>query len=160
MSNNLVVIEGRTITNSEIIDALEYKEGCIVEAAEHLGIKRYDLEDALNADPFLNKVYINIIEGFVDLAQKNVFQAVKGGNANLSIWLLERIGKERGYSTKAELTLVKAERSLEDMSEEELDERILEGAKRIEEDRKNQAELKARAGKSQAALLPGSTAGS
>jgi hypothetical protein len=124
MSKSLTVIGDRTLTQEEIVTALEFAQGCVIEAAEFLGIKRWQLSDILNGDKHLNRVCIDILESYVDLAQKNVFKAVKDGHYNPSIWLLERLGKERGFSTKTELTLVKAEDTVSEKSDEELEDSL------------------------------------
>lgn len=120
MSNNLVVVEGRTITSCQIIAALEESEGILGEAAKLLGIKRYELEDALNADQNLNRIHLSIVEGMIDIAQRNVFSAVKDGNYAASIFILQTLAKERGYSTKSELSLKSVGKTFDDMTEEEL----------------------------------------
>jgi hypothetical protein len=108
------------MSNEQIIAALEQAEGILVDAATLLGIKRYELEDRLNDDPYLNRIHLSIVEGMIDGAQKNIFTAVKAGNYAASVFVLTTLAKERGYSTKAELSLKTVGKSFDDMSEKEL----------------------------------------
>jgi hypothetical protein len=121
MTNHLTVIEGKTIANSEIIAALESSRGILCKAAEALGVRRHQLEQAIDSDKALHQIYMDQIHTMIDKAQENVMIAVDAGKYDASIFVLQTLAKEKGWSTRTELTLVKVEKSVDNMSVEELD---------------------------------------
>jgi hypothetical protein len=133
MSRDLVVIGEKILTVQDIENALVTHGPILSDAADSLGIPRYELEACLNANQHLNKVYINEVECVIDFAYKNIIEGVKGKNINLSQWVLERLGRERGFNLKTELVLTKIEPAIEDMTTEEIENRILEINKRFQE---------------------------
>ena len=143
MTNDLVALEKRTISSQEIVAALEQSEGILVDAAKLLGVRRFELEDIINGDEHLSRVHISLIEEVIDRAQKNVFKAVSDGNYTASIFVLQNIGKERGFSTRAELTLKSTAKDVNQMSEKELVDYLEASGIKIEfaEDRTPQATL-------------------
>jgi Bacterial regulatory protein, Fis family len=129
MTNNITVIEGKTLFNSDIVAALESARGILSKAAEALGIRRHQLEQALDADRYLHRILMDQINTMIDKAQENVMTAIDAGKYDASIFVLQTLGKEKGYSTKSELTLTKIERPMEDMSIEELEAHMVELSK-------------------------------
>jgi hypothetical protein len=120
MSRDLIVISGKTLTTTEIAEAIKTSGIDLLSASEILGIERYELDDIIKNNQFLYKLLTQEYEKASDLAARNVVTGIKGGNVNLSMWWLENIAKERGFSKRVELTLQKVEKSIEDMSEAEL----------------------------------------
>ncbi len=121
---NVVQLSNRTVAEAEIVAALEAAEGSIADAAASLGVKRHVLASAISRSEYLRAVHMDFLEAGIDAAQRVVFTAVKQGRLEAATFVLSTVGKERGFSTKQELKLSKAEPRFKDMSEAELTEFI------------------------------------
>lgn len=130
MSRNILIVDSKTLTESEIAAALEKCDGNLSEAAEHLGIKRHVLAKHVQHVEALRLYHLDFLEKAIDKAQSNVFKAVESGDYGASQFLLTTLGKDRGFSTKQEMTLVKSV-DLTELSDEELDSRIDELAEAL-----------------------------
>ena len=130
-SRDLLVSDGETRTNSEIAAALEKANGNLSEAAAHLGIKRHVLAGHVERVEALRLYHLDFLEKAIDKAQSNVFKAVENGDYGASQFLLTTLGKDRGFSTKQEMTLAKTV-DLNDLSEEQLIARIDELIPQVE----------------------------
>lgn len=119
LTPRLVTLGDSAWPEADIVRALEVAEGSIADAATALGVKRHILATAISRNEYLRNVHIDFLEAGIDAAQKIVFDAVKQGNLTAATFVLSTIGKDRGFSTKQELTLRKAERA-DDMSDDEL----------------------------------------
>lgn len=118
MSTDIIVIGDKQLTVQDIANALYEVNGNLAKAAEILGVRRGKLFTAINRHSDLRELHEDFLEAAIDNAQANVFEAVEAKNYAASCFLLSTLGKERGYSTKQELTVKKAE--VEELSDEEL----------------------------------------
>lgn len=109
-----------TVSEIDIVNALEEKEGSIAEAAEALGVKRHVLASAISSNEYLRNIHMDFLEAGIDAAQRVVFAAVKAGKLDAATFVLSTLGKDRGFSTKQELTLKKGGPDFNAMDEEAL----------------------------------------
>jgi hypothetical protein len=112
-------VEGKTLTVDDFAEALHEARGNLSQAAEALGIKRHQLARHVEHVDYLRAIHLDWIERAIDRAQSNVFLAVESGDYAASTFILTTLGKERGYSTKQEMQLVKSV-DINELSEEEL----------------------------------------
>lgn len=57
----------------------------------------------VNRHPEVNEAMIDAREELLDLAETKVFAAVAQGNLKICCWVLERLGKHRGYTKQITL---------------------------------------------------------
>lgn len=123
MSNHTITIGDVQLTQQDIANALEEVDGNLAKAAALLGVRRGKLVTAISRDTDLRELHEDYLERAIDNAQANVFEAVEAKNYQASCFLLSTLGKDRGYSTKSELTLKARVIPLEELTDSELDER-------------------------------------
>lgn len=87
------------VTDSDIFEALEASKGNLAEAAKNLGLRRGKLKERVDASPALISLLDDLREGIIDRAEQNRFADVEKGDAGASNFILQTIGKGRGYST-------------------------------------------------------------
>lgn len=104
----------RKITLAELKAALKSSAGIPAVAAEKLGCSRQNVWQRIQADKELQEWIAEIDQTIIDQAQANVvlgLQERQSGTAKptkeamrLSQWFLDRKGRDRGFSTRTELT--------------------------------------------------------
>jgi hypothetical protein len=77
-----------TVTEIDIVRALEATEGSIADAAEVLGVKRYVLASTIGGNEYLRNIHMDFLEAGIDAAQRVVFAAVKAGKLEAATFLL------------------------------------------------------------------------
>ncbi|HWI05563.1 MAG TPA: hypothetical protein VNT52_17285 [Acidimicrobiales bacterium] len=87
----------------EVTNALETSGGVIGYAARKLRCSRTALYNFIARHPELEDVRTQAREAILDTAEHNVIAAVKGGDLKVSRWLLDRLGRHRGYTTRQEV---------------------------------------------------------
>lgn len=94
----------RDLTQEEIIDALVEKRGLIAQTAELLQCSFQGLKRRIFEDPEIFDVYTWLREYITDIAEEGLVEAVAARRPWAIKMRLERIGKDRGYSDRLELT--------------------------------------------------------
>lgn len=85
--------------------ALESNAGIVKQAAVSLGVSRSTLHNFLKENEAeLAETRQQIRASAVDLAESQVMIALKKGDMRTVRWFLDRFAKERGYTTRVELT--------------------------------------------------------
>jgi hypothetical protein len=91
-------------TQTEVIEALRQTGGIITEAAKVLGFTSADsLRRRVRTTPALQEVQDEIREQMKDLAEGNIFKALKDGDKEMSKWYAASQARDRGYGTKIEV---------------------------------------------------------
>jgi hypothetical protein len=90
-------------TQAEIIEALKQTGGVITQAAELLGITPDGLRKRVKHSETLTAAREEIREQMKDLAEGNIFKALKDGDKEMSKWYAASQARDRGYGTKIEV---------------------------------------------------------
>ena len=90
-------------TAKEYIKALEKSGGLVAPAARRLGVTRAAVYAMARSHPTVKAAMDDARADILDLCESNIFQAVTKGNLNMSTYLLDRLGKDRGYVTRQEV---------------------------------------------------------
>lgn len=83
--------------------AIHKAKGVIITAAKLLRRPRSQLNALIMKDPDLRDFYDQYREGQLDLVEKTVFDKALEGDVGAAKFLLDRLGKKRGYATKTEI---------------------------------------------------------
>lgn len=118
-------------TKAKIAKALKASGGIQSAAAELLGCTRETVAHAVARWPELRDVIDEATEEIVDLAERQLFSAVRDGNMTAIIFALKCRGKRRGYVERHEQTganggPIALSRPLSELSDDEL-RRIVDG---------------------------------
>ena len=92
------------LTISNVTAALKKTRGNLTYAADLLDCDRRALYNFLKKNPELEEVRDTARETLLDVAENHVADAVEGGDGKMIRWFLERMGKDRGYTTRTEQT--------------------------------------------------------
>ncbi len=112
---------------AEYVAALARTGGLISPAAHRLGVTRAAVYKTLRAHPEVQQALEDARGDLLDAATGNVYRAVAEGDVNVSCWVLERLGKDRGWTTRVEVEPPGlTARELEEMSDDDLEQRALE----------------------------------
>jgi hypothetical protein len=87
----------RQLDFQQIERALLDAHGITSVAAAALGIGRATLDGRIRQSPRLREVVRHARAEILDDAEWNVFRRVEKGDLKLSLWVLSRLGRERGY---------------------------------------------------------------
>ena len=98
---------GRKLTVKKVAEALQVNAGVIAHVAAAFGCERRAIYRMIKKHPELEELREEARETVLDIAEHNVITAVKGGCLKTSRWLLDRLGRHRGYSTRQEVAGVK-----------------------------------------------------
>jgi len=85
-----------------IADELELQKGNVSRTAKELNIAYASLSDLVERSVLLRNVIIAQRESLVDDAEHQIRQQVQSGSLRASIFVLETLGKTRGFIKKAE----------------------------------------------------------
>lgn len=94
---------GVTFKNKQIIEALEKSAGIITVAAQMLGMHRECLSRRISRTKELQEAMQAISERTLDLAEGQLFKAIKNGNMTAVIFYLKTKGTRRGYAEKRDV---------------------------------------------------------
>jgi transposase len=83
--------------------AITASRGLVAAAARRLGVSRQAVYKAVQRWPELGEVVDDQRAELLDLAESKVYAAVARGNLKACCWVLDRLGKDRGYSTRVEV---------------------------------------------------------
>lgn len=115
---------GKTLTAGDFIAALEATGGLIAPAARRLGVSRQTVYRATQTYPTVKQALDDAREALLDVAEDNIFRAASEGDVPTSKWLLERLGRDRGYVLRVENeTLSFSASEVSKMSDDELEHR-------------------------------------
>lgn len=108
-------------TAKEYIKALEKSGGLVAPAARRLGVTRAAVYAMAKNHPTVKAAMDDARADVLDLCESNIFKAVSEGNLNMSTYLLDRLGKDRGYVTRQEVEQPRfTAREVSEMSHDEL----------------------------------------
>jgi len=94
----------RDLTQDEVIEALIEKRGLIAQTAELLQCSFQGLRRRIFDDPEIFDIYTWLKEYVTDMAEEGLFDAIQAKRPWAIKMRLEKIGKDRGYSDRLELT--------------------------------------------------------
>lgn len=95
---------GNKLTIAKAKAALIAHHGVILYAAEACGVARQTLWKFMRDNPELEEARAEAEEQLLDIGEKHLTTAINGGDMKTIRWHLERKGKDRGYTTRAEQT--------------------------------------------------------
>jgi hypothetical protein len=88
----------------DVVAAIRVTQGNLTKIATLLGRTRNSVKSTIWFNPVLKEIFDEVREGILDHVEENVFMsAVEGDGANQR-FLLQTIGKNRGYATRVEQT--------------------------------------------------------
>lgn len=91
------------MTVEEVAAALEANGGVIAYAARALGCSRNAVYAYIDRYPELEDVRRDAREAMLDTAEHHVITAVNEADMQTVRWVLDRLGRARGYSTRQEI---------------------------------------------------------
>lgn len=89
---------------TKVEKALREHHGVILRAAEACGVARMTLYKFIEANPSLQEVRAEMDEELLDVAESAITTALKASDMKTVRWYAERKGKNRGYTTRQEMT--------------------------------------------------------
>lgn len=94
----------RKLTVKKATEALLQERGVVKYAAKALGVHRWTLHKFIQEHPELNEVRDEALNEFLDDCEHKVIAAVDANDMQTVRWALERLGKDRGFSSRVEST--------------------------------------------------------
>lgn len=88
----------------KVAAALRAHNGIILKAAAACGVGRPTLYKFIKEHPELEDVRNECNEELLDVAESNITKALNEAELKTTRWFLERKGKDRGYTTRSEVT--------------------------------------------------------
>lgn len=92
------------LVDEEAINALVITNGNIAKSASLLGIRRMKLRDWIDRMPEVQMCMADLRDAQLDDVEEMQFQCALIGDATAGRFLLQTVGKERGYVTRTEQT--------------------------------------------------------
>ena len=92
------------IYQQDVIAALIFCGGILADVGRILGRRRTSIKEVIDKDADLWELFQEIKEESVDQIESVIFNAAKDGDVPAGKFILQTIGKERGYSTRVETT--------------------------------------------------------
>jgi hypothetical protein len=119
-------------TNAQIITAIRDSRGLIAVAARKLGVSRRTIYNRMEKSEEIREALDEARDFVLDVGQAKLYQAVEAGESWAVQYLLNTLGKERGFTTRAEVTgKGGGPIQVQDMTDEELVKRAQQAANRI-----------------------------
>lgn len=94
----------RTLTTTEVENALRNTKGMVSVAAKTLGITRQALYNRINKSTALQELIADEREAMTDTAELALHRAIVNGEAWAVCFYLKTQGKSRGYVEKQEIS--------------------------------------------------------
>ena len=88
------------IGEQRAVDVLTSSRGNVSLAARRLGISARTIHRWLAQYPDLRELVEAQRDRIIDMAEENIFDAVERGNLKASWFVLQTLGKKRGYSER------------------------------------------------------------
>ena len=76
--------------------------GNMSSTARALGVRRSYIASRVESDPELLSIQQEAFQEVIDKAEENIFASVEAGDLNKSEFILRTLGKDRGYTARAE----------------------------------------------------------
>lgn len=86
----------------EVAAMLREHRGNLARTATALAISRGSLVSRVQANPPLQEIVAELRENILDKAEDNIFKEVEQGDAAASRFVLQTLGKDRGWVTRQE----------------------------------------------------------
>lgn len=86
-----------TVTDDQIIDALQRNAGLVAPAAQALKIHRNTIHNRIKKSARVRKAKEEIREDCLDLAEGTILKLINEGNVTATIFFLKCQGKDRGW---------------------------------------------------------------
>jgi predicted transcriptional regulator len=86
----------------EVAQALRAAEGIISNAAQRLGVTRQAVQQRISRHPTLQAIRDESREGVTDLAESQLIEAIRRGEAWSICFYLKTQGRDRGYVERTE----------------------------------------------------------
>jgi hypothetical protein len=93
----------RRIPSAQIAQALAAAGGNLRDAAALLGCSRSQVHRRVVAEPALKAARTEATEELLDLAESSLMRKVKRGSLRAAMFVLETLGKSRGYTRRQEV---------------------------------------------------------
>lgn len=85
------------VPGGAIYEAIHTFEGSLTKICAHLNLRRKTLTDRINKSPALKEALEEYREQMVDKAEENLSDFLKAGDAGMTRFTLQTLGKDRGY---------------------------------------------------------------
>lgn len=108
-------------SDGDIYNALVQTNGHFAQAGRMIGLTRAEVAARVNAVPLLRALCDDIRETLVDDAEAVMIRDVTSGDQSAARFVLERMGKERGWTTKQEVSVEPIEIIVRDIEREVAD---------------------------------------
>jgi len=92
------------LTVDKATRALREHHGIILKAAEACGVSRPYFYQFMEKHPELETIRAEASDVLLDIAEANVVADLGKGDGKTTRWFLDRKGKDRGYTTRQEVT--------------------------------------------------------
>jgi hypothetical protein len=89
-------------SDEEFLEAIRKERGLVSRVADRLGCAVPTVYLRMKNSPEIAAAVVEARTRIVDKAESNVFQRVEDGSIDDSKWILNTIGKDRGYATRTE----------------------------------------------------------
>ena len=111
----------RKITKRALKNAIEQNaDGSVSTVSRYLNIARSTFYRYLDSWPEIREIWEDKRQGSIDELESTAFTLAKEGNASLLMFLLSRLGRNRGYSDEENKTISHLPITLNVMNEQEL----------------------------------------
>ena len=90
--------------NSDFEEAIKGSGGIMSAVAKRVGCDWQTAQRFIKNSDKLAKMFEAEREIVLDMAESTLFNSIKAGDTSDAKWLLSRLGKERGYAERKELT--------------------------------------------------------
>jgi hypothetical protein len=91
-------------TVKELKEAIPGSGGIISTIAKRVGCDWSTAKKYIDASPVLSQMYQNERESILDMAEGVLFKNIREGDSQDAKWVLSRLGKDRGFSERQEVT--------------------------------------------------------
>ncbi len=88
----------------DVLAAIVFTQGNYSEMARLLGRKRTGVRDYVLGNPDVKEVFDDTREGLLDAVETSVFKSAIDGDGPSQRFILSTLGKDRGFTTRAEHT--------------------------------------------------------
>ncbi len=94
---------GRKLTEEQVLRAVQESSGTYWDISRRLGISRRSASRYLvEYFPEIEQVRLDVLESHVDEAEDQLFAHVRRGNLKAIMFVLQTLGKKRGYVLRQE----------------------------------------------------------
>lgn len=118
-------------TAAQFIKAIKGSAAIITTIKNRVGCDWYTAKKWIEEHPTVQRAYIAEAETVTDMAESNLFKAMKAGDLSALKFYLATKGKDRGYVQKSEIAMT--------VPEEDLDNAIERGLAKLASTRKDGA---------------------